>query len=79
MTIKELDGLNILLRHAQIDMQYGEGGSYNDNEGNFDKSDHEKALVGMRFINRLMLKKQHQMSAKRIAAAMRSGKISVTF
>ena len=78
MTIKELDGLGVLLRHAERDMLYGEGGSYVNEEGNgTDDDELKRARLGLKFIQRLVMKKSHAMSAKRISKALASGKIEI--
>lgn len=77
MTIKEYDALTVLIKHSQRDISYGEGGSFCDDDGEFDAWEANQASQAIRYISRLLSKKNHQLSAKRINKAFASGKISI--
>lgn len=76
MTIKEFYALNTLIDHAERDMSYGEGGSYNI-DGEFDSKSAAQSREAIKYILRILAKKNHQMSALKIRKALASGKISI--
>lgn len=78
MTIKEFDALNVLIEHAQRDISYGEDGSYRNEEGDdMDREAAAQSREAIKYIMRLLMKKQSQMAAKKINRAFASGKISI--
>lgn len=77
MTIKEYDALITMIKHSEIDMNYGEGGSFNCGDGEFDQKDEKQVKEAIKYISRLLIKKQHQMASKKINRAFASGKISI--
>ena len=78
MTSLQMAQLKVLIDHARRDIGYGAGGSYiREGTDDLDQTDVESSLRAIQYLESLMMKKQHQNSARKINKAFRSGKIKI--